>query len=82
MNNFEVLVLIRTSNALEDGERLERNLRKNSDGSGYGFGERDLSWYFPTKKKAENFKEKVLNTLPKFIKNKRNYSVKLTSIED
>lgn len=38
---------------------IEKYLKKKSGGSGMGFGKRDLSFYFPTKKEAEAVEEKI-----------------------
>lgn len=82
MKEYIVEVIIRTSSYMEDSRLIERKLKRSSDGSGAGFGERDLTWNFKTKRGAENFQEKALKILPTIIKNKRSYSVSLHVFED
>lgn len=49
-------------------ERLEKLLKLESNGSGYGMGERDIGWGFKTQKQVDAAAEKVRNYLKKETK--------------
>lgn len=53
-------------------ESIERAARRKADGSGFGFGERDLSFTFVTKRGADN----AVKRIHKVGKGIRSYSYK------
>ena len=57
-------------------EIIEKIAKRESDGSGMGLGERDLSFYFKTKKQAEKF----ASDLDKFVK-MMNFEITIGEIE-
>lgn len=60
---------------------ISKILKRHSDGSGMGFGERDLSYYFKSKILAENAKKKIVKCLDKKLLKKLTFSIEEMSDE-
>ena len=65
--------------ALEMGYKLEKFVKRGSDSSGAGFGNRDMDWYFKVRKEADTFKTKIKSF---FKKNSLKGEVGISKYED